>query len=70
MKEKTFEEKIKRVEEVINLLEDNKQPLEKSTILFQEAMELINLCEGELSKTEDKINKVISKNDDISIIEE
>ena len=60
MKEKTFEEKIKRVEEVINLLEEN-QPLEKSTILFQEAMELINLCEGELNKTEEQINKVITE---------
>lgn len=59
MRENTFEDNLKRIEEIINSLEDNKQPLAKSTLLFEEAMELINLCEGEINKTEDKINKVI-----------
>ena len=59
MKEKTFEENIKRIEEIIALLEENKQPLDMTTSLFEEAMNKIKNCENELDGAENKINKVM-----------
>ena len=59
MKEKTFEENIKRIEEIIAVLEENKQPLEMTTTLFEEAMNKIKNCENELDGAEKKINKVM-----------
>lgn len=59
MKEKTFEENIKRIEEIIAMLEENKQPLETTTTLFEEAMNKIKSCEQELNEAEKKIDKVM-----------
>lgn len=59
MKENTFEENIKRIEEIIALLEENKQPLEKTTTLFEEAMDRIKNCENELDGAEKKVNKLM-----------
>ena len=41
------------------MLEENKQPLEMTTTLFEEAMNRIKNCEIELDGAEKKINKVM-----------
>lgn len=56
---KSYEEKIARLEEIVSLLEKGEVSLEKSMELFQEGVELSNLCAKQLSKVESTIEKLM-----------
>lgn len=58
MKEKTYEEAIKRLEEIVNLLEKNEVPLEESIALFQEGIELSQYCNQKLEMIQSKVAKI------------
>ncbi len=60
-KEISFEENIKRLEEIVTLLEKGETPLEESMSLFEEGVKLTNQCLSILDNAEQKI-KSLTKN--------
>lgn len=59
MKKMTFEEAIKRLEEIVNLLEDEKISLDESVELFQEGVQLSQFCSKKLGNVEEKVSKIL-----------
>lgn len=59
---KTFEEKMKELEEIITLLENGEIGLDESIKKYTEAMELVKDCDKELKNVEERINKVVKDN--------
>ena len=60
MKEFKFEEAMKKLEEIVQKLEDGNLPLEKSLELFEEGMKLSKFCSKKLEEAQTKI-KVLTK---------
>lgn len=54
-KKKTFEQSIKKLEEIIGKLESGDVDLEKSVAYFTEGIELVKNCQDELVKAEEKV---------------
>lgn len=63
VKQKTFEEAMARLEEIVGTLEDNKQPLDQMIELFEEGLKLVQTCDERLRSFEKKIEE-ISRQDD------
>ena len=66
-KDKSFEESMNRLEEIINDLEENEKPLDETITLFEEGLQLVKACDTKLKNFETQINDVIRKsgeNDD------
>lgn len=57
--EKTFEEALRRLEEIVQQLEGNSASLEESLALYEEGKELVGFCLGKLEVAEQKL-KVLS----------
>ena len=53
--EQNYENSLKRLDEIVKLLEEGGQPLEKTIELFTEGTELIALCSKYLDNAEQKI---------------
>ena len=60
--EKKFEDKIKELEEIINVLESGEVSLDDSIKKYTEAMKLVKECDSELKNIEDKVNKIVTEN--------
>ena len=58
----TFEEALKRLEQVVDTLESGEVPLETVINLFQEGMQLSQICGQKLDKVEQKIETLIEEN--------
>ena len=56
MKKMNYNEALKRLEEIVALLEDEDTPIEKSLDLFKEGIELTNQCQKKLAEIEQEIN--------------
>ncbi|MCL6610992.1 MAG: exodeoxyribonuclease VII small subunit [Peptococcaceae bacterium] len=54
-KKLTFEEALKRLEEVVRELEDGQLSLEKSLELFSEGINLSKICRASLEEAEERI---------------
>ena len=54
--EQNYENSLRRLEEIVKLLEEGGQPLEKTLELFTEGTKLINLCGKYLDDAEQKIS--------------
>ena len=61
-KDKSFEESMNRLEEIINDLEKNEKPLDETITLFEEGLQLVKACDTKLKNFETQINDVIRKN--------
>ena len=64
-KEFTFEESLKRLEEIIDQLESGEIDLEKSVELYEKGMVLKNNCDEKLKKVELQIKKIKLENNKI-----
>ncbi len=58
MAEKTFEESLARLEEIVRLLEKGDAPLAESLGLFEEGAGLIRACGKQLDEAEQKVVKL------------
>lgn len=55
MAEKTFEQSLQRLEEIVRLLEKGDAPLAESLGLFEEGAGLIRACGKQLDEAEQKV---------------
>ena len=63
-KEVSFEQSINRLEEIVSILEENDQSLDKTIALFEEGLDLVNYCDNKLKQFELKIEEIKRKNDE------
>ena len=56
MAQKTFEQSMKQLEQIVQDLESGDLPLEKAIKKFEEAIKLSKLCAKKLDETEKKIS--------------
>lgn len=54
-----FEVAMKRIDEIVRLLEQGDAPLDQSLALFEEGTGLIKKCSGALDKAEQKVNLLV-----------
>jgi exodeoxyribonuclease VII small subunit len=60
-KELKFENALKRLEEIVRILEDGVDELDKVVALYEEGIELTEFCSTKLEKIENKIETLSSK---------
>ena len=68
MVQKTFEQSIKQLEQIVQELEDGDLHLEKALKKFEEGMKLTKLCSEKLDETEKKVS-ILLKNSEGLIAE-
>lgn len=61
----SLEASMKRLDEIVKLLEKNDESLEKSIELFKEGMELSKICHQQLSEFEKQIVEVMETNQEV-----
>ena len=61
-KELSFEQAMDRLETIVQQLESGDVPLEKAIELFQQGMELAQVCGGKLEQFERKIEMLVEEN--------
>lgn len=59
--EKSFEENIKLLEDIVKNLENGDVPLDDAINKFSEAVKLADICDKKLKDATDSINKVLNK---------
>ena len=69
-KEKTFEESLNALEEIVQRLERGDVPLEEALAAFQEGMALSKQCQDTLEKAEKTLTKMMTENDEEIVFEE
>lgn len=68
--EKTFEESLTELEEIVQRLERGDVPLEEALSAFQEGMVLSKQCQDTLEKAEKTLTKVMTENNQEVAFEE
>jgi exodeoxyribonuclease VII small subunit len=68
-KRQKFEEALKRLEEIVSLMEDEKLPLEKALQYYEEGVRLTRFCRQTLDAAEKKI-EILSKSADGQVTSE
>jgi exodeoxyribonuclease VII small subunit len=63
MQEPTFEESLKRLEEIVTQLEGNQLALEQSLQVFEEGVRLVRFCSGRLDEAERRIELLLADKD-------
>lgn len=58
-KEKSFEEAMTRLEQIVADLESGELTLEQTLAIFEEAIQLTRFCEAKLSQAEDKLKVLV-----------
>lgn len=59
--EKSFEEAMKELEEIVGKLEEGDVPLEKAINYYQEGMELSKICNAKLAQVEKQMEKIVDE---------
>jgi exodeoxyribonuclease VII small subunit len=59
MAQKTFEEALKRLEEIVSKLENGDISLEESINIFKEGVELTKFCKQKLNTAETQLKKLV-----------
>ncbi|MBQ1675065.1 MAG: exodeoxyribonuclease VII small subunit [Oscillospiraceae bacterium] len=63
MAQKTFEENMRRLEEIVGKLEKGEAPLSDSLALFEEGTGLVTACRKELDQAEQQVVKLMKGSD-------
>ena len=63
--EKTFEEELLELEEIVKKLESGEVPLDDAIKEFTKAMELSKKCDEKLKTAEEAITKLVNKNGEV-----
>lgn len=62
MKKNTFETSLKRLESIVEEMENSQLDIDKAMKLFEEGVSLVNDCSLKLDETKKKIEILIKKN--------
>ena len=66
MEEKlSFEESLEKLEEIVNKLENGDVPLDEAIDEFNNAMQLVKVCNEKLSNAEEAIAKIVQENGEL-----
>jgi len=60
-KEKSFEESLLELEQIVKDLEQGNVPLDDAITKFNEAMKIAKVCNDKLTKAEESVNKILNK---------
>jgi exodeoxyribonuclease VII small subunit len=63
MAQKKFEEAMKRLEGIVQDLENGELSLEESLKIFEEGMGLLKLCSEKLEEVEQKVTRLVKESD-------
>lgn len=63
-KQMKFQEAMKRLDEIVALLNNNELELEEAMSLFEEGLKLSTQCEKQLKKFETKMDQLMEVNQD------
>ncbi len=69
MAEISFEDAMKRIEEIVADLERGELPLEESLNRFEEAIRLARTCQKKLETARERISKLVKADDDSFTLE-
>ena len=58
-----YEEAMKRLEEIVSRIEENKMDIDQIGDSLKEARELIKFCKDKLYKTDEEIKKILETDD-------
>lgn len=61
-KEKTFEEKLIELENIVNELESGEIDLDSSIEKYTKAMKIVKECDEKLKNVEEQVNKIVAEN--------
>lgn len=67
--EKTFEQQLQELEQIVNNLEKGNVPLEEAMAQFKEGIDLSNILQKTLNDAEETLTKVINLNGEEEIYE-
>lgn len=67
---KTFEENLQRLEQIVRTMERGEAPLEESLKLFQEGTELVRACGKLLDDAQLQVKKVMTAPDGSPVLED
>ena len=70
MKEKTFEENLKGLEDLVKELESGNVPLEDAIKKYTEAMETAKVCSEKLNNATESVNKILAENGELKDFDE
>ena len=65
MENLSFEESLEKLEEIVNKLENGDIPLDEAIDEFNNAMQLVKICNKKLNDAEESIAKIVKDNDEI-----
>ncbi len=57
----SFEESLRRLEKIVELLDDGNIPLAESLALFQEGTKLAGICKSLLAEAEDQVKEALNE---------
>ncbi len=69
-KNNKFENKIKKLEDLVNELENGEIAVEESIEKYTEAMKIAKECDEILKNIEEKITKIVLENNETTALEE
>ncbi len=62
MKKNSFEESLKRLETIVDEMENSQLDIDKAMKLFEEGISLVKDCSAKLNETKKKIEILVEKN--------
>lgn len=65
MENLSFEESLEKLEEIVNKLESGDVPLDDAIDEFNNAMQLVKVCNEKLNSAEEAIAKIVQDNGDL-----
>ena len=65
MEDLSFEESIEKLEEIVERLESGDVPLDDAIDEFNNAMQLVKICDEKLTKAEESIAKIVEENGEL-----
>lgn len=65
MEKQTFDQAMKRLNEIVTALDKNELELEKAIALFEEGLQLVNFCETKLKGFEGKIELLLKSSENL-----
>ncbi len=69
MKDKTYEEAFRELEELVKKLEDENTNIDEAIIYFQKAIELKKYCQSILDSANEKVVKILSEENSEEVFE-